>query len=261
MLSIGVMHERVATPSICTVQAPHSAMPQPNFVPVMPSTSRNHPEERCVAVNIDAVCVAIDFNGEGHGFLPQWRSSANCRVVRVRNPVNLATAAGTFDRFQRSNASRYLMFRHVERLFYCVGSRRGRREPSIFYSSIDEVLQTQDRRASACAHRRAHGTSRRRSDISRSRRGLCAWAAGTGLAGWRQCADRLSLGHQRCRPRSLCSRIGCARARRHLGHIWPTVGALQQASGMVPIVFVLTIGPVGSGRVASLAHPRRQRHR
>src|SRR5689334_9434169 len=41
MLSIGVMQERVATPSMCTVQAPHSAMPQPNLVPVMPSTSRS----------------------------------------------------------------------------------------------------------------------------------------------------------------------------------------------------------------------------
>jgi hypothetical protein len=41
MLSIGVTQERMATPSRCTVQAPHSAMPQPNFVPVMPSTSRN----------------------------------------------------------------------------------------------------------------------------------------------------------------------------------------------------------------------------
>ena len=41
MLSTGVMQERTATPSTCTVQAPHSAMPQPNFVPVMPSTSRN----------------------------------------------------------------------------------------------------------------------------------------------------------------------------------------------------------------------------
>ena len=41
MLSIGVMQERVATPSICTVQAPHKAAPQPNFVPVIPSTSRN----------------------------------------------------------------------------------------------------------------------------------------------------------------------------------------------------------------------------
>src|SRR5262249_33306000 len=41
MLSIGVIQERVATPPICTVQAPHSAMPQPNLVPVMPRTSRN----------------------------------------------------------------------------------------------------------------------------------------------------------------------------------------------------------------------------
>src|SRR5258705_11549372 len=41
MLSIGVIQERMATPSTCTVQTPQSAMPQPNFVPVMPSTSRN----------------------------------------------------------------------------------------------------------------------------------------------------------------------------------------------------------------------------
>jgi len=40
MLSIVVMQERVAAPPMCTVQAPLSAMPQPNFVPVMPSTSR-----------------------------------------------------------------------------------------------------------------------------------------------------------------------------------------------------------------------------
>jgi len=32
--------ERAAAPSICTVQAPHSAMPHPNFVPVMFSVSR-----------------------------------------------------------------------------------------------------------------------------------------------------------------------------------------------------------------------------
>src|SRR5437870_12649799 len=38
---IGVMHERTACPSTCTVQAPHSAMPQPNLVPVRPSTSRS----------------------------------------------------------------------------------------------------------------------------------------------------------------------------------------------------------------------------
>src|SRR3954469_15862941 len=37
----GNEQERVATPSICTVQAPHCAMPQPYLVPVMPSVSRS----------------------------------------------------------------------------------------------------------------------------------------------------------------------------------------------------------------------------
>ena len=40
MLPTGMTQERVASPLMCTVHAPHSAMPQPNFVPVMPSTSR-----------------------------------------------------------------------------------------------------------------------------------------------------------------------------------------------------------------------------
>ena len=33
--------DRTGTPSTCTVQAPHSPIPQPNFVPVSPTTSRN----------------------------------------------------------------------------------------------------------------------------------------------------------------------------------------------------------------------------
>src|SRR2546430_15831176 len=37
----GVTQERIGRPSSCTVQAPHSAMPQPNFVPVRPMTSRS----------------------------------------------------------------------------------------------------------------------------------------------------------------------------------------------------------------------------
>src|SRR5258706_14210235 len=37
---IGVMHERTALPSSWIVQAPQIAGPQPNLVPVMPSTSR-----------------------------------------------------------------------------------------------------------------------------------------------------------------------------------------------------------------------------
>src|SRR5665213_1646514 len=36
-LDTGVTHERAAEPSTCTVHAPHSAMPQPNFVRVIPS--------------------------------------------------------------------------------------------------------------------------------------------------------------------------------------------------------------------------------
>src|SRR5690242_10937718 len=42
MLSIVVMQERTAASSRCTVQAPHSAMPQPYLVPVRPSTSRRY---------------------------------------------------------------------------------------------------------------------------------------------------------------------------------------------------------------------------
>src|SRR4030088_1453978 len=56
MLSIGVMQERVATPSTCTVQAPHSAMPQPNFVPVMPSTSRRT-QSNGVSPSTSALCM------------------------------------------------------------------------------------------------------------------------------------------------------------------------------------------------------------
>src|SRR3989441_2191412 len=37
----GSTQVRVATPSRCTVQAPHCAMPQPNLVPVSPSVSRS----------------------------------------------------------------------------------------------------------------------------------------------------------------------------------------------------------------------------
>src|SRR5262245_50645050 len=37
----GTMQERIAAPLICTVQAPHCAMPQPYLVPVSPSCSRS----------------------------------------------------------------------------------------------------------------------------------------------------------------------------------------------------------------------------
>ena len=37
----GMLQERMARPSIITVQAPHWAMPQPNLVPVSLSESRS----------------------------------------------------------------------------------------------------------------------------------------------------------------------------------------------------------------------------
>src|SRR5215472_8178307 len=37
----GATQDRMALPSRCTVQAPHKAIPQPNFVPVSPNESRN----------------------------------------------------------------------------------------------------------------------------------------------------------------------------------------------------------------------------
>src|ERR1039458_8826234 len=37
---MGVTHDRTGRPSMWTVQAPHSDMPHPNLVPVMPSESR-----------------------------------------------------------------------------------------------------------------------------------------------------------------------------------------------------------------------------
>jgi hypothetical protein len=40
-LATGKMQDRMARPLRCTVQAPHSATPQPNFVPVSPTTSRS----------------------------------------------------------------------------------------------------------------------------------------------------------------------------------------------------------------------------
>ena len=37
---MNVWQDRVGYPSRCTVQAPHSAWPHPNFVPVRPTRSR-----------------------------------------------------------------------------------------------------------------------------------------------------------------------------------------------------------------------------
>ena len=63
-------HERIGLPSICTVQAPHCAMPQPNFVPVRPTTSRST-QSSGVSGSI-SICFgrSVDFNRD-HRDYPQ----------------------------------------------------------------------------------------------------------------------------------------------------------------------------------------------
>src|SRR5213592_4611566 len=51
----GVTQERIGRPSRCTVQAPHSAAPQPNLVPVSPMTSRST-QSRGMSGGTSTVC-------------------------------------------------------------------------------------------------------------------------------------------------------------------------------------------------------------
>ena len=86
--------------------------------------------------------------------------------------------------------------------------------------------------------------------------GVRAGTAGIWLDRRPQHPHRLPLDCGRYRPHAqIRSGIGRARAGRHLGLWRPVVGALHQASRTMPIVFTLTVDPVGAGFVASLARP------
>ena len=49
----GVMQDRVASPSMITVQAPHNPAPQPNFVPTIPNSSRSAHKQRHFRLDVD----------------------------------------------------------------------------------------------------------------------------------------------------------------------------------------------------------------
>ena len=68
ILSIVVMQERVATPSISAGAAERHAAAE--FSPGHAEHVTQYPKERRVAVDIDAVRLPIDFDGEGHGSDP-----------------------------------------------------------------------------------------------------------------------------------------------------------------------------------------------
>ena len=72
----GVTQARTGSPSRCTVQAPHCAMPQPNFVPVRPSRSRSTQSSGMSGGAVDVAVGAVD--GQFHG----------CNVGRAGLRVN-----------------------------------------------------------------------------------------------------------------------------------------------------------------------------
>src|SRR5262245_19482249 len=89
----GVMHERTGWPSTCTVQAPHSAIPQPNLDPVSPSWSRNAQSSGVLSgrstvyrlpLMVTGIIVLLLSALRRHGPLRQWiggeeRSDADTR--------------------------------------------------------------------------------------------------------------------------------------------------------------------------------------
>jgi hypothetical protein len=54
----GVWQDRTASPSRCTVHAPHMPMPQPYFVPVKPSVLRNI-QRRGMSGGTDTSCTLL----------------------------------------------------------------------------------------------------------------------------------------------------------------------------------------------------------
>ena len=66
----GVTHDRTASPSRWTVQAPHRAMPQPNLVPVRPSVSRMTHSSGVSSGDVHRAVLAIDVEVDHRRSLP-----------------------------------------------------------------------------------------------------------------------------------------------------------------------------------------------
>ena len=56
---MGVQQERMAAPFSCTVHAPHSAMPHPNFVPVSPGHVAQIPKQRHVGIAVKRLFLPV----------------------------------------------------------------------------------------------------------------------------------------------------------------------------------------------------------
>src|SRR5947207_15666752 len=83
--SIGVWQDRVAWPLMCTVQAPHWAMPQPYFVPVSPSSSRSTHSRGVSGADCTVTALPLILSVLAMGRSPRYGSL---------NDVNLVPAEG-----------------------------------------------------------------------------------------------------------------------------------------------------------------------
>ena len=90
----GVMQDRVASPSINTVQAPQSPAPQPNFVPTRPKFVAQRPQKGHLRLDINRDFPSID-DKKGHG--PHASDPACCsaklRRLKRTSEANCRTRA------------------------------------------------------------------------------------------------------------------------------------------------------------------------
>src|SRR5262249_1802262 len=78
---MSVWQERSATPSICTVQAPHRPAPQPYLVPVRPTWSRMAQSSGVLGSASTATCRLFKVN---ETMFPPLASAFSCPDVRSR---------------------------------------------------------------------------------------------------------------------------------------------------------------------------------
>jgi hypothetical protein len=72
----------IGFPSMWTAQAPHSAIPHPNFVPVIPA-HRGSPTTAGCPHHIDGAIDSIDFDPESHGYLWGTISVNDLKTLRA----------------------------------------------------------------------------------------------------------------------------------------------------------------------------------
>src|SRR3954470_11403003 len=90
---IATPQARTASPSRCTVQAPHSATPQPNFVPVSPSSSRRYHISGIVGSPSNERCCPFTLTLTMRSSLPLFAVTRN--RSQSRSPTALKDQVGS----------------------------------------------------------------------------------------------------------------------------------------------------------------------